>query len=339
MTRLALIPGLVLVAALVGFGASDPTGHVGGVAVDLGGTRLAIDLTGRVVPAGAVRATAARRVVVSPDGRWQAVLDLPGVSGNTGTVSIGRRAAGSPLRIVERHLYAGTAAVAWSPDSRWLALTEWVPHLLSAVAVGTDGRRQVLAAPFCGDFTSGSAWAPSGDRIALGVPAPHTGCGKSVNLRIRSVEGGTAAVVATGISGVPVWSADGRWIATSGGHAEVMRADGTHRRDLGGRLVAWSPRGHVLAVIDQQARTLSVGSAAGTIGIVDHSVGDTLSPSFSPDGHLIAYARDDGIVIGRVAERSVVTVVPASNVVLGRLAWARDGRSLRVDAQALRQSD
>jgi hypothetical protein len=30
MTRLALIPGLVLVAALVGFGASDPTGHVGG---------------------------------------------------------------------------------------------------------------------------------------------------------------------------------------------------------------------------------------------------------------------------------------------------------------------
>jgi len=72
---------------------------------------------------------------------------------------------------------------------------------------------------------------------------------------------------------------------------------------------------------------------------VDHSVGDTLSPSFSPDGHLIAYARDDGIVIGRVAERSVVTVVPASNVVLGRLAWARDGRSLRVDAQALRQSD
>jgi len=31
--------------------------------------------------------------------------------------------------------------------------------------------------------------------------------------------------------------------------------------------------------------------------------------------------------------------VPASNVVLGRLAWARDGRSLRVDAQALRQGD
>jgi len=74
MTRLALIPGLVLVAALVGFGASDPTGHVGGVAVDLGGTRLAIDLTGRVVPAGAVRATAARRVVeTSPSCRFRLV--------------------------------------------------------------------------------------------------------------------------------------------------------------------------------------------------------------------------------------------------------------------------
>jgi hypothetical protein len=95
----------------------------------------------------------------------------------------------------------------------------------------------------------------------------------------------------------------------------------------------------VLAVTDQQARSLSIGSAAGGIRIVDRDVTDTLSPSFSPDGRLVAYARDDGIVVRRVAGRSVVTVVPARNVVLGRLSWARDGRSLRVDAQALRQGD
>jgi hypothetical protein len=247
MTRIALIPALVLVAALLGFGADDPAGSVGGVAVDVAGSRLRIDLSGRVAPAGAVRTTARRRVVVSPDGRWQAVLDLPGMSGNTGTVSIGRHLAGSPLNVVERHLYAGTSAVAWSPDSRWLALTEWVPHLLSAVAISTDGRRQVLAAPFCGDFTGGSAWAPSGDRIALGVPAPHRGCTQGVNLRIRTVEGGRTAVVAAGISGAPLWSADGRWIATSGGHAEVMRADGTHRQDLGG----WPSSGRLTVTCSQ----------------------------------------------------------------------------------------
>ena len=328
--------------AVAGAGRLEPRdqGSVGGVPVGAESVRLALDLHGHVERLGAVR-PARRRVAVSPDGRWQAVLQLPGSSGNTGTVAIGRRSPHAPLRVVERHLFAGTAAVSWSADSRWLAMTVWVPHLLSAVVVSTDGRRRVLAAPFCGDFQSGLAWEPGGARIALGVPRTGEGCGHGIDLRVRPVAGGRGTVIAREIAGLPLWSPDGRWLATSGGRAELMRPDGSRRRDLGGTLVSWSPQAPVLAVTDLQTQSLRVGFASGAVPTWDGRIDAAQPASFSPDGRLIAYRRWDGLVVRRVADRRIVARVPCDARDLSsprgarcratrcRPSFSRDGRAHR----------
>jgi WD40-like Beta Propeller Repeat len=312
-----------------------PVGSVGTVGFGREGARLAIDLAGRVTRAGDYP-DSRRRVVVSPNGRWRAVLGLPGTSGATATVAIGPNRAGGSLRIVERHLYAGTADVQWSPDSRWLVMSVHVPHLLSAVAVSTDGRRRVLAAPFCGDFASGVAWAPHGDLVALGVPAPGTGCRSGIELRVRRADGGRGRVIARGISGVPSWSADGRWLATSGSTVEVMRSDGSDRRVVGYGLAAWSTRSELLAVTSSQAQTLSVGTPTGRREIWDGPVNAGFLPAFSPDGRLLAYVRSDAIVVRRVADRRLLTRVPiGGGAQIYELAWAAGSRSLRADALAV----
>jgi hypothetical protein len=325
----------LLVPVLAGFLAAEP-GMVGDVDVGEAGARLSIDLRGHVRAGGVYDPGDRPSVLISPDGHWRAVLHLPGMSGNTGTVEIGRHDPDGPLRTVERHLFAGTARAIWSPDSRWLAMTVWVPHIVSAVAVSTDGRRKVLAAPFCGDSSSDLAWEPHGDRIALGVPSPGASCTNGIDLRLVSMGSGDRRVIAKGIAGAPAWSPDGRWIATSGG--EVMRPDGTGRRTLAGGFSAWAPRGHLLALMNAQ-EMLMLGQAPGRVRVVDAHLQTALPPSFSPDGRLVAYARWDAIVVRRVADRRVVAEVPVKMVNVQHLTWAADGNSLLADAQEFRQSD
>jgi hypothetical protein len=248
--------------------------------------------------------------------------------------------------VVEKHLYAGTAGVSWSADGHWLAMEVWVPHLLSAVAVSPDGRRRVLAAPFCGDFSTGLAWEPGGDRIALGVPPAGSGCRKRVDLRVRTVEGGKGRVIARGIQGVPVWSPDGRWIAVG---AEVMHPDGTGRHSPAGSFAAWSRSGKMLAVVGvlhpEQAvagphdQTLAVGPPGGALRVWDSNVLGTGGAAFSRGDRLVAYARWDAIVVRRVTDGQVVRRIPMTEVNVDSISWASDGRSLIVDAHGFRQGD
>jgi hypothetical protein len=323
-----------LVAGLAALG--GPHGTVGGVVVDRNGAQLASDPNGRVERVGAFPEFRRARTVISPDGRWKAVLHLPGISGNTGTVSLGPNRAGAPLRLVEAHLYAGTAQATWSADSRWLALVVWVPHLLSAVAVSPDGRRRVLAAPFCGDFQGDLAWEQHGDRIALDVPAPGPSCKQGIGLRVRTVEGGRGRVIAAGISGVPSWSADGRWIATSGEAVDAMRADGRRRMRLGYGLATWSPRGDVIAVVEAQTQTLRVGSITRGLARWDSPVLLKPMPAFTRDGRRLAYARPGVIMVRRVADARPLLAVPTGGEIdLWRLTWTSGGRSLRIDALAV----
>ncbi len=342
MRRLAVLAVLSLALlgsalVLAGFLRAGP-GKVGDVDVGEHGARITIDLAGDAHESGRYDPYERPSVLISPDGRWRAVLHLPGMSGNTGTVEIGRHDPDGPLRIVERHLFVGGGAV-WSPDSRWLAIGVWVPHVISAIAVSTDGHRRLLARPFCGDFASGVAWEPHGTRIALGVPVPGTGCARGVDLRVQGVAAGRGRVIARGIEGIPSWSADGRWIATTGNGVEVLQPDGSHRWAPPASLATWAPRGHLLALVDGNDETLALGQAAGPVRTWDSHVQATLAPTFSPDGRLVAYARWDAIVVRRVADRSLVTEVPISAVGVLRLAWAADGRALVADAAAFRQSD
>ena len=118
-----------------------------------------------------------------------------------------------------------------------------------------------------------------------------------------------------------------------------MRKPEILRPGTNGSLAVWAPRGHLLALVDGNDETLTVGQAAGPVRKWDSHVQTALAPSFSPDGRLIAYARWDSIVVRRVADRSVVTKVPISMVDVAGVTWAADGKSFLVDATRFRQSD
>ena len=236
---------------------------------------------------------------------------------------------------MERHLIGDPHDVRWSHDSRWLAMLVRRSHLLSVVAAGTDGSRHVLASPFCAGIDNGFAWDPHSSRIAVVVPLlVGTGCTQGVALRLAR-PGGRGAVIATAIQGQPVWSADGRWIATSSAAVEVMHADGSARRVLGGGFVTWAPRGDALAITSD---FLSLGRASGAMSRVDGNVQPGVPALFSPDGSLIAYWRWQAIVIRRVADRRTVVQVPLGRDVApaSAIRWAADGRSLLVAAEVYR---
>jgi hypothetical protein len=334
----------LLIAVLAGCGTTgsdapasgDPT--VGGVNVSRDGKQLAVDLQGHVTAAGTTIWSKRRRVVVSPDGRWRAVVQLgPWGDEKTGTVAIGRRAPAAPLRIVERHLSGESPRIAWSPDSRWLALTVFTGRATSAVVVGTEGGRRVLARSFCGDIFSGFAWAPTGgDRLAISEGTSGTGCARfGLVLSVRGVDG-SGGVVATGVKGVPSWSPDGRWIALSGQRTELLRPDGSQRQRVGGSGSAtWSAHGGLLAVAGLDPDAIRVGTPGGTLSTWERGVGEGPDPSFSPDGRLLAYQRGSDLLIRRVADRSLVVRVPIADFVyVDNFTWSPGGRSLLFDASS-----
>jgi hypothetical protein len=321
---------LVLVHAVVGFGATSQNGTVAGVQVDARGQRIAIDLSGQGSLVGVLPVAVRRRVVVSPDRRWRAVLALPGDVGNMGTVAIGRNVSGARAKVVERALLAGQAAVRWSPDSRWFAMVVWHPGETSAVAVSVDGQRRTLARRVCSadGQQDGLAWSPQGDRIALAVPGFRAPCSSGFGLLVRDVSSGHGRVVAQSIAGSPMWSPDGRWIATSGPSVEVMRSDGTQRRVIGGGGVVWAPQGSTLALVSRGRLLLGPPTA---LRPMDVGVAESPLPAFSADGRFVAYLRDSSLVVRRVTSHAVRLRVPFEHVQIAFLGWA--GGKLLVDAR------
>jgi hypothetical protein len=337
LIRTAGAPACLILVAATGCSAQTQVeGAVAGLPVGTTPQQITIDLHGHAEAVNRSSDAGTRRIVVSPDGRWNAVLTLPGQAGNTGEVALERRLSGRSRRIVERHLFTGPASVRWSPDSRWLAMTVWRPGLTSAVAVSVSGGRHVLAAPSCsGDGAQdGLAWAPRGDRIALAVPAPGTGCARGQELLVRSLQSGRGHVIARAISGVPVWSADGRWIATSGSSSELMHSDGTSRHALGGGAAVWGPQGNRIAIVSNG--TLLMGTPTKLHRVAAELEAGPL-PAFSPDGRLLAYLQG-AIVVRRTANRTVQLRVPVENAQITRLTWTARAR-VRLIVDAYTQGD
>jgi hypothetical protein len=336
-----ILMSALLAAVLTGWGAAageasaNDWPKIGGIQVDAHGKQLALDLQGHVTAAGPARWSKRRQVVVSPDGRWRAVVQLgPWGDEKTGTVAIGRQAPKAPLQIVERHLSGERPRILWSPDSRWLALTVYTGRTDSAVVVGVAGGRHVLARSFCGDSSSGFEWAPRGDRLAIAEGASGTGCAMfGLVLSVRGVDG-SGGVIAQDVKGVPSWSPDGRWIALSGPRTELMHADGTDRRTVGGSgAVTWSPRNGFLAVVGLDPDAVRVGPPGGPVSTWERGVGRGPDPRFSPDGSLLAYQRRKELVIRRVADRSLVAHVHIEDFAFVHdLSWSADGRRLLFDA-------
>jgi Tol biopolymer transport system component len=205
------------------------------------------------------------------------------------------------------------SSVAWSPGSGRLAIDG------ESGVVIFDPRTSKTT------FVGGSnpAWSPDGRQLAVVDPAWGTSGGP----RLRLIDGDTLATLRTyefSVLGGLAWSPDGRWIAATGNctgpvcpkdassswnsviridvaTAAVLQLDGGSGRLDAPREVAWSPdSGHIAFIRwnggggrgcnDSTCHTDVIvadadGANSGELG----ATGSADEPSWSPDGHWVAF--------------------------------------------------
>ncbi len=170
------------------------------------------------------------------------------------------------------------------------------------------------------------AWSPDSKKLAIGNAAGYV---QQYPLVIIDVENGH--VTATGSDGVGVaWSPDGRLLACS---AEVAR---------GGSWMQGVPMDGRLGVLDVQSKTMKLLTPPGhnlttaDRGMRVWQIGGSLNPTWSPDGHWIAYWRSVSCRAGRAnKEGSAMWIVNREGTQFhkafaGRqtVAWSADSKWL-----------
>jgi Tol biopolymer transport system component len=218
---------------------------------------------------------------------------------SSSTTIYASRASGTRLRRIARFsLRSGIGDVALSRDGRLFAFAN---DGIRIVRTDGHGLRRVST----GRNDEYPDWSPDGKALVFTRDVL-----KKPSVVVLPLHGRRRVLVRNGT--MPLWSPNGRWIAYRRDREDkpyelwVVRPNGSHRHrvatDVGG--FAWSPDSRRLAV-SGYTRNLAVIGVDGR-GLrrlrVPSTVGAT--PSWSPDGRLIAFSGSDGgasqlFVVGR----------------------------------------
>ena len=146
----------------------------------------------------------------------------------------------------------------------------------------------------------------------------------------------------------PAWSPDGAKIAFSSGrdgtpHIFVMNADGSGttrmtNTEKADEFPSWSAGGGRI-VFSREGALFEISAAGGAAHRVGHGFGSAETPTFSPDGKLIAYDyRRPGSSIREIyvmnADGTAIRQVTRLRAVSGLPAWSPDGRALAFQSNA-----
>lgn len=190
----------------------------------------------------------------------------------------------------------------WSPNGSQVAFTSYMRNNPDLYVVGAGGGRPKRISKHPGMNTGGS-WSPDGTRIAVTLS-------KDGNPEIYIINASTGAIVRRltnnrAIDTSPTWSPNGREIAfvsdrQGGPQIFVMNTDGSNQRRVSmngnyNTTPTWSPRKgkRILAYTTRDGRkydivTLDIDS--GEMVRITQRQGNNEEPSFSPNGHAIAFA-------------------------------------------------
>lgn len=271
-------------------------------------------------------------VAFSPDGNWLAVQQF------AKDHSAGDR-PGDSLRLIDTktwklHPSAGRApvhwpnAIAWSPDSRFLA-SGWQSAMLYVWEVGNVNRAWTS-----NHFPSinGVDWSRDNSKIATAA---------DYSVRIWEASGGQAcdeirrhywqqvagsadhrwlAAVApcnSRINDIQLWAADGRAGPSLKGHSGGVRA------------IAWSPAGSRLASVAEDQSIRIWDPASGPQLVLKGKVGCGVQLAWSPDGNRLACGGEQGQVeLWDLADPREERALAGGRGYCEQLAWRPDGKQL-----------
>jgi WD40 repeat protein len=234
---------------------------------------------------------------------------------------------------------------AWSPDSRFLALTNQNGNSLQIYRFnGVDVPYPVGSRVSTGGATRTAAWSPDGKYLAVGIAS---------TLRIYQFNGSTAPVpvgsaVSTGASVMSaIWSPDGRFVAVANSVASLQtyRFNGISTPVQIGNVTlsvlfaAWSPDGnYILTVLNGGGFNIYRFNPFGSPTLFSSTSGAAtpFDGAWSADGRFIAIVNmpSGGIQIYRFNGISVPIIVDTNATSAGGfptgVAWSPDGRFLAV---------